>query len=87
MWIIMKAIFVYVDYYFAPWFKVKIAQRKPGVLISRTYKIPYMLIIADVSMAFVLGLCHRRMVFKKLLKLSIFIQGNIIAELCLHRQQ
>lgn len=46
-----------------------------------------MLITADVGMAFVLGLCHRRMVFEIWLKLSIFIQGNIIAELRLHRQQ
>lgn len=82
----MKAIPVYVSYYFAPCFKVKVVQRKPVVLISRTYKIPCMLIIADAGLVFVLGLSHGRMVFKKWLRLSIFIWGSIIAELCLHRQ-
>lgn len=45
-------------------------QRKPVVLISRTYKIPCMLIIADAGMAFALGLSHRRMVFKKMIKVE-----------------
>lgn len=83
----MKAIPVFLGYYFALCFKVNMVQRKSIVLISRTHKIPCMLSIADAGLAFVLGLCHGRMTFKKWLKLSIFIQGNIIAELCLHRQQ
>lgn len=81
-----KPFLFYVGYYFAPCLKVKMVQRKTVILISRTYKIICMLIIADAGMAFVPGLCHRGMIFKKWLKLSIFIQGNTIAELCLHRQ-
>lgn len=59
---------------------------KNVVLISRMYKSPCMLIIADRGMAFMLGLCHGSLVFKKWFKLSLFVQGNIIAELCLHRR-
>lgn len=59
----MKAIPVCIDYYFAPCFKVKMVQRKPIVLIARTYKIPCMLIIGDAFLAYVLGLWHGRMVF------------------------
>lgn len=56
IWVLMKAIPVCIDYYFAPCFKVKMVQRKPIVLIARTYKIPCMLIIGDAFLAYVLGL-------------------------------
>lgn len=48
----MKVILISVDYSFVLCFKVKVVQRKPVVLTSRTYEISYMLIFADAGMTF-----------------------------------
>ena len=64
----MTVILISVDYSFVLCFKVKVVPKKPVVLISRTHKIPYMLIFADAGMTFCIRLLSQENGFLKIIK-------------------